>query len=66
MATRKRSIMKTITFRIIATITTMAFVLIFTGSLEIAGIIGVLEVVAKSILYYAHERVWSMTSWNKA
>jgi len=63
MDTRKRSIAKTFTFRIIATITTMVLVLIFTGSLALAGAIGALDMISKLIIYYLHERVWDKVSW---
>lgn len=65
METRKRSIAKTITFRIIATITTVVLVLVFTGDMTLAGIVGILDVVSKLIIYYAHERFWEGVSWGK-
>ena len=57
--------MKTITFRILATITTMIIVYAFTGSLILMGIIGGLEVITKLFLYYFHERMWDKISWGK-
>ena len=56
---KKRSFIKMISWRVWATITTMILVYIFTRKLEIAFTIGALEVVAKMILYYLHERVWN-------
>ena len=63
--TRKRSIAKTITFRILATITTMIIVLLLTGNLAIAGIVGFWEIITKLLLYYAHERVWEIVKWGR-
>ncbi len=63
MDTHKRSIAKTITFRIIATLTTIILVLIFTSNLALAGIIGVFDLTSKLIIYYMHERVWDKVSW---
>jgi len=63
MDTRKRSIAKTITFRIIATLATIILVLVFTGSLTLAGTIGALDLVSKLIIYYTHERAWDKISW---
>lgn len=60
-----RSIMKSITFRILATITTIVLVYIFIGHLGIAAVIGGLEIVLKLILYYFHERAWDRVSWGK-
>lgn len=63
METRKRSIAKTISFRIIATLTTMMLVYIFTKDIKIVGLIGILDIVLKLIIYYIHERVWSKIHW---
>ncbi len=63
MDTNKRRIAKTFTFRIIATITTMILVIVFTGNLALASVIGVLDVISKLIIYYIHERVWDKISW---
>ena len=63
MDSQKRSITKTITFRIIATLTTMILVYIFTRSLALANTIGVLDLVSKLILYYLHERAWDRVKW---
>ncbi len=65
MDTHKRTIAKTITFRIIATITTMILVLIFTGNWTLAGAVGALDLVSKLMIYYVHERVWNNLSWGK-
>jgi adenylylsulfate kinase len=63
--TNKRSVLKSITFRIIATVTTMVLVYIFFGRLDVAAVIGGLEMLIKFILYYLHERAWNRVSWGK-
>jgi len=60
-----RSILKTISWRFWATITTAALVLAFTGHLKIALVIGGIEVILKIVLYYFHERVWNKISYGK-
>ena len=60
---RKRTIVKTLSFRILATITTVLVVFIFTGSATISLGIGVIEFVTKPFLYYAYERVWNRIEW---
>lgn len=50
--------LKTISWRVIATLTTMILAWIFTGSIDTALKIGAFEFVAKMIIYYAHERAW--------
>ena len=56
--THFRTFLKTISWRIVATLATMILVYIFTSEIAIAFTIGAFEVVAKMALYYIHERVW--------
>ena len=63
--TQRRSVAKAITWRIIATSTTMAIVFGFTGKLLLAGGIGVVESLSKMLFYYLHERAWSRSSYGK-
>ena len=55
---RKRHILKTISWRIIGTIDTMLLSWWITGNPVMGLKIGMLEVVSKMILYYLHERAW--------
>ena len=63
--THKRSILKAISWRTWATITTAAIVFIFTGAITLAVTVGLLEVVAKMGLYFLHERFWQKISYGK-
>lgn len=54
----KVSLLKTISWRIIGTLDTMAISYMLTGKLDIAVSIGGIEVVSKMLLYYLHERAW--------
>ena len=55
---RVRHIAKTITWRGVGTLDTMALAWIITGN-PLAGLkIGASELVTKMVLYYIHERVW--------
>lgn len=63
--TRKRSISKAITWRILATITTMVLVFVFTGEWKLSLGVGVLDVVIKLLLYYGHERIWNSVKWGR-
>ncbi len=64
-----RSILKGLTWRVIATTTTIVIAYIVTGTIDDALKIGAIEVVAKVLIYYAHERAWqvlprgSIRSW---
>ena len=63
--TKKRSILKAISWRTVATITTAVLVFIFTGQFALALTIGLLEVFAKMGLYFFHERLWQKISFGK-
>lgn len=56
--TRKRSLVKTISWRIVGTLDTMLISWIITGSFKWGVAIGSVEVVTKMVLYYLHERAW--------
>ena len=56
--TRKRSLLKTISWRIIGTLDTMIISWIITGSFKWGVAIGSVEVITKMVLYYLHERAW--------
>jgi len=63
--TKKRSILKAISWRTVATITTAVLVFIFTGQFALALTIGFLEVFAKMGLYFFHERLWQKINFGK-
>jgi len=63
METRKRSIVKSVTFRIIATIITFIIVWIFTQDVGKSLIVTIVENLVKMIAYYFHERTWTKISW---
>ena len=55
---KKRSIVKTITWRIIGTLDTMVLSWIITGNWKWGIAIGGVELITKMVLYYFHERAW--------
>ncbi len=61
----RRSIVKAITFRIVATLATIIIVYLVTGNLKLSGLLGGLDLISKFILYYLHERIWESISWGK-
>ncbi len=64
-STRKRTLLKTISWRTVATLTTTVLVYIFTGAFALAVTIGGLEVIAKMIFYFVHERVWDKIRYGR-
>lgn len=55
-----RSVLKGITWRIIATSTTITIAYFITGEVGDAFKIGAIEFVGKVFIYYLHERAWQM------
>ena len=53
-----RHFAKALSWRVIGTLDTMLIGWFVTGSVELGALIGGIEVVTKTFLYYAHERVW--------
>jgi len=60
-----RSIVKSVSWRIIGTIDTMIISWIITGKLNTALLIGGVEVITKMVLYFFHERIWNSVKWGK-
>lgn len=62
-STHKRTLAKTVTWRVVATATTMLIVYAFTGQATLSVGVGLVEVVAKMLIYYPHELAWDRVSW---
>ena len=54
-----KSLIKTVSWRIVGTIDTMVIAYFLTGEVQVALSIGSVEVFTKMILYYFHERFWN-------
>lgn len=54
-----RSLTKGLTWRFVASATTIIIAKIVTGETKVAFQIGFLEFFAKIMIYYAHERIWA-------
>ena len=61
--TKKRTMAKTITWRITASLTTFLIAWILTGDILVGASIGSIEAIAKIFLYYFHERISANISW---
>lgn len=60
-----RSAFKALTWRTTGTLDTITISFLIIDRLELAIGIGTVEIVTKSILYFAHERVWQKITWGK-
>jgi len=63
--TNQRSIVKGISWRVVATATTIIIIYFFFGRLDLAIAAGLIESVLKVGLYWAHERAWFKVRWGK-
>lgn len=60
-----RSIVKSISWRLIGTLDTILISWIVTGQFALAFKIGSVELVTKMVLYFFHERIWNNVKWGK-
>lgn len=60
-----RSILKTISWRIVGTMDTIVISWLLTGQIKTALAIGSVELVTKMILYFGHERIWNLIPYGK-
>lgn len=61
--TRARSLAKSMSWRVVATLTTIGLVWWFTGEVHVAVAVGGVEVLAKLLIFYVHERLWDAVGW---
>ena len=62
---RIRSLVKSISWRVVGSLDTFILSLIFTGSAKYAVSIATAEALTKVVLYYLHERGWRMIKWGR-
>ena len=55
---KDRSLIKTITWRLVATVDTFLITWLISGSLTIGASVVSLEIITKMVLYYLHEKAW--------
>lgn len=60
---RRRTVVKAASYRVFATMTVFAVSFLYTGSFASAASIGLTAAVAKTLLYYFWERLWSNIAW---
>jgi uncharacterized membrane protein len=63
--TKTRSIIKTFSWRITGSSATFLIAWIIGGDLAVAGTIAMTQIVANTMLYYLHERVWNLVTWGR-
>lgn len=63
--TQTRSIVKSITYRILIVISVFVITFVTTGRWDLAAGITGITAISGTIIYYVHERVWSLIHWGK-
>lgn len=61
--TTSRSIIKTLSWRITGSGATFIIAYSILGNFTASGSIALLQLIANTILYYVHERIWNVITW---
>lgn len=64
--TTKRSLVKTISWRITGSGATFGISYLISGSLVMAGSIALVQLTANTVLYFIHERMWNRIKWGQS
>ena len=56
---KKKSLLKSLTWRLIGTTLTMISLYMISGKFELSIGVGILDMIVKTVIYYYHERAWS-------
>ncbi|MFV0530426.1 MAG: DUF2061 domain-containing protein [Flavobacteriales bacterium] len=60
-----RSVLKSLSWRVVGTLDTIIISWFVTGKVELAVSIGSIELFSKMLLYFFHERIWNRVKWGK-
>ena len=63
--TLKRSIVKTITYRIVILVLDFVSIYLFTGQIKVALGFMVVSNIYTTLAYFFHERIWGKIKWGK-
>ena len=63
--TRRRSVVKALSWRTLAGIITACVALAMTGQLEFAAKIGIIDTAVKLVIYFVHERAWNKINYGR-
>ena len=61
--TRKRSLAKTVLWRVICIVVSIVTTFVFIGKWDLAITVGTVYNVITMVLYYFHERFWNRIKW---
>jgi uncharacterized membrane protein len=61
----RRSIFKTVSWRITGSSATFAISYAVLGDFSISGTIAIIQLTFNTLLYYVHERLWNSIKWGR-
>jgi uncharacterized membrane protein len=61
----RRTLAKTITWRITGSTSTFTIAYVMTGSVGLSSGIAVVQMIVNTFLYYAHDSVWNRINWGR-
>ena len=66
MSTLNRSLVKSITFRVIIILADIIIFYILTRRVDVTAGLVIVSNLASTILYFLHERAWNRIAWGKS
>lgn len=63
--TKRRSIVKSLSWRLVAAIITTTIAFLMTGQIEFAAKIGLADTAVKLLVYFGHERLWNRIPYGR-
>jgi len=63
--TRKRSLTKTLTWRVLALLSTFVITFLFLGDFQDSLKVTIILNAVAVVMYYLHERFWDWTDWGR-
>jgi uncharacterized membrane protein len=61
----RRSLAKTLTWRITGSASTFTIAYVVTGSFGISSLVAVIQMCVNTVLYWLHERAWARVLWGR-
>ena len=66
MDQHRRTLAKTITWRITGSTSTFTIAYLMTGSVSLSSGIAIVQMIVNTFLYYAHDSAWNRVKWGRS
>jgi uncharacterized membrane protein len=63
--TRRRSVLKSLSWRFLAALITSGVVYVLTGRGDFAAKVGLVDTLVKLVIYFLHERAWDRINYGR-